>query len=693
MRGRLLVAAALVAAPLRAAEPAPPPAPAPAPPAEAAEDRVIGAFATPAPPADGDSTAEEALLTVTAPLWRGRVMSPGVELDTDALVDRQPRSVADALRGLPGVSVRPNSRGESVPRVRGSEERQTQVFLDGAPLTVPWDGRINLDLIPAGLLGAITVRKGAVPIEYGTNAVAGVVDMTTRRGGPEGEGHGVAGVFQLGTYNSQTISAVGSFGVGSTDVTLAAGHMSQDALPVADLSRLPWSQDDSGRRTNTDADSNSIFAAIGGELGDKVDWRASVLHFDASRGVAPESDRDPAVFAPRFWRYPDIDFTQLTVGVNARLGDQVNLNVTGWQQWFEQTIDAYRSVAYDRLRSQEHNDDTTTGGRVTLTNPAGPVTLRWSGTAQSTTHVQTDTAYPPGVPGPDLTYRQNLFSLGVEADVPLAASTRFTAGVGYDISTNPLTGDKPAQPDKSAPAFSLGLYHRFDEHWGLTLTGGRRTRFPSARELFGEALGRFLPNPDLRPETVWLADAELTWAQGGVSVTLNPFFARTLDGISQRVVRVGNASLRQRYNVSGATSYGLDALAVFPVGESWSFQLAGTALSANADEGAAPFRRQVQRPAYEATAAVDWAPKGLFDVRAEVRFIGDAVDLGPDGKEAALPSATEVNMRVAVPIIRFGTGPRLFITGAVDNLTNAFIEPQLGLPLPGRTVRMGIRVE
>jgi iron complex outermembrane receptor protein len=685
MRVQLLLAAALVAAPATAA-------PAPAPP-ETAEDRVIGAFATPAPPADGESTAEDALLVVTAPVWRGRVMSPGVELDTDALVDRQPRSIADALRGLPGVIIRPNSRGESVPRVRGSEERQTQVFLDGAPISVPWDGRINLDLIPAGLIGGITVRKGAVPIEYGTNAVAGVVDMTSRRGGPDGEGHGVAGIYQLGTYNSQTMSAVGSFGLGRTDLTLAAGHMSQDALPVADLDRLPWSQDDSGRRTNTQASTGSVFAAIGGDLGDKVDWRASVLHFGGSRGVAPESDRDPAVFAPRYWRYPDIDFTQATVGVNARLAEQINLNVTGWQQWFEQTIDAYRSVDYDRLRSSEHNDDTTTGGRITLTNPAGPVTLRWSGTAQSTTHVQTDTAFPPGVPGPELTYRQNLFSFGLEADVPLAANTRFTAGVGYDISSNPLTGDKPAQPTTSAPAFSLGLYHRFDQHWGLTLTGGRRTRFPSARELFGEALGRFLPNPDLRPETVWLADAELTWAQDGLSVTLNPFFARTIDGIAQRVVRVGNVSLRQRYNVSGATSYGLDALAVFPLGEAWSFQLAGTALSANADAGAAPFRRQVQRPAYEASAAIDWAPRGLFDVRAEVRWIGGAVDLGPDGREAALPAATEVNMRVAVPIIRFEGGTRLSLTAAVDNLTNAFIEPQLGLPLPGRALRMGIRVE
>lgn len=83
------------------------------------------------------------MIVVTAPGNVGRVQPPVVTLGPDALIDRQPRSIADALRGLPGVSVRPNSRGEVVSRVRGAEERQTQVFLDGAPLTVPWDGRIN----------------------------------------------------------------------------------------------------------------------------------------------------------------------------------------------------------------------------------------------------------------------------------------------------------------------------------------------------------------------------------------------------------------------------------------------------------------------------------------------------------------------------------------------------------------------
>jgi iron complex outermembrane receptor protein len=124
---------------------------------------------------------EEALITVTAPAGRGRVTTPVVGLTDEALLDRQPRSVADALRGLPGVSVRTNSRGETVARVRGSDERQTLVFLDGAPLAVPWDGRVDIGLIPAGLLGGLSVRKGAGAIEYGANAVAGVVDLTTDR--------------------------------------------------------------------------------------------------------------------------------------------------------------------------------------------------------------------------------------------------------------------------------------------------------------------------------------------------------------------------------------------------------------------------------------------------------------------------------------------------------------------------------
>jgi len=636
-----------------------------------------------------DIAPANAMIVVTAPPTDGRVLPPGVALSPEALVDRQPRSVAGALRGLPGVSVRPNSRGESVPRVRGSEERQIAVFLDGTPLVVPWDGRIDLALIPAGLVHRLEVRKGAVPIEYGTNAVAGAVDLQTRLGG-DGEALSLFGTAQAGTFGIADVSGALGMRIGGADVTLAASHLSQDAARVADPDSLPFSQNRSRRRTNTQSDTTSLFGAIGRVIG-PLTLRAGLLDFHARRGIAPESDRDPAVFAPRYWRYPAIDFTQAMMSAEAGLAPATTLRVVGWRQWFDQRIEAYRNVDFAALRSAELNEDDTLGGRLTFSHPAGPFRLRWSATAQTTTHVQVDTAFPPGTPGPRLRYRQTLLSLGGEADLRLGHATMLTAGIGYDRSTNPLTGDKPTQPAADAIAFSANLRHQFDDQWALTLSAGRRTRFPSARELFGEALGRFLPNFDLRPETAWLADAELTFRKRGVTATLNPFLVRNVDGIGQRVVRVGNLSLRQRYNIAGATVLGMDGLLLVSAGD-WTVELTGTVLSARADPGSAAFRRLVQRPRYEATAAVDWAPAQAVDVRVELRRTGGAVDLAPDGSQARLPPSTEVNLRASVPAARFANGRRLSLTAAVDNLTDARILPQLGLPLPGRTIRLGIRI-
>ena len=618
---------------------------------------------------------EEAFITVTAPALPGRVATPLVGLKPDALIDRQPRNVADALRGLPGVSIRTNSRGETSPRVRGGDERQTLVFLDGAPLAVPWDGRVDLGLLPAGIIGSLSVRKGAGAIEYGANAVAGVVDLQSRVSGAVAQA-------QAGPHGLVNLSAAAALPVGGLTLTLAGAHQAQDALVVARRSALPFTQPDSNRRLNTDLSSNSLFGALGGTVG-LVNWRASVLHIDARRGIAPESDRDAAVVAPRFWRYPDWQLTQAQVAVEAELGD-ATARAVAWRQWFGQRIDAYRDASYTSLRSREDNDDDMFGGRLTLTHAAGPAMLRWSLSGQRGDHLQTDTAFPPGTPAPTLRYAQVLASGGVEADVPVAGRTALTLGLGVDHASYPETGDKPAQPGRTAATFSAAMKTPLADDLDLTVSAGRRNRFASAREMFGEALGRFLPNPALAPEQVWLADAELRWRREGVTVTLNPFWARTLGSIGQRIVRVNGANLRQRFNQEPATSIGFDMAAQISLARALTLELTGSALNASA--GGAP---QLQRPYHEATVALDWAPDDAFDMRAEVRRIGPARDLAGDGSAARLPPATEINWRARVPVACVG-GARLSATAAVDNLTNAVVLPQVGLPLPGRTIRIGI---
>jgi iron complex outermembrane recepter protein len=615
----------------------------------------------------------EALITVTAPATPGRVLSPGVGLSGSALLDRQPRSMADALRGLPGVSVRPNSRGESVVRVRGSEERQTQVFLDGAPLSVPWDGRIDLGLVPAGLIGGLLLRKGAGAIEYGANAVAGVLDLNSRADGAVAQA-------QAGSLGLVNLSAAGVVPVGATRVTLAAAHQAQAALPVARGGALPFNQAPGERRTNTDLAASSLFAGISGLAG-ALDWRASVLHIDARRGVAPESDRNPA--NARFWRTPDWTLTQAQAALELPVGD-ATARATLWRQWFGQTIDAYSDASYTSLRAREGNDDDTLGGRLTLAHDLGRARLRWSLSGQIADHVQSDTAVPAGLAPSPLRYRQTLVSTGIEADVALGGGNALTLGAGYDQSANPRTGDKPAQPITAAPTVSAALRTRPAAGLKLTVSAGRRNRFPSARELFGEALGRFLANPALKPERVWLADAELQWQTGPLTLTLNPFWQQADGAIGQRIVRVGDASLRQRFNQAAATSLGVDAAVQIKLERHLTLELTGSALDASS--AGQPL---VQRPAHEVMIAIDWAVRAAFDLRAELRHVGPSRDLDPDGRLVRLAPGSEINLRGRLPVARI-RGAQLALTAAVDNALNGLIIPQLGLPLPGRTVRLGL---
>ncbi len=78
-------------------------------------------------------------------------------------------------------------------------------------------------------------------------------------------------------------------------------------------------------------------------------------------------------------------------------------------------------------------------------------------------------------------------------------------------------------------------------------------------------------------------------------------------------------------------------------------------------------------------------------MRAELRRIGPAVDLAPDGSRARLAPGNEVNLRARWNVAEF-VGTRLALTASVDNLTDDVVTPQLGLPQAGRAFRFGVQI-
>ena len=641
-----------------------------------------------------DGSIEEVILT--APRGPTRASRPTLVLDHEALQVRQPVAVADVFRTVTGVFVRTNSRGQAVPRIRGAEERQTLVFLDGAPLAAPWDGRADLSLLPAGLIDRIEVTRGLAPIEYGPNAVAGAIDLVTHI--PQEE-TSLRAEIQGGSLGLRNINAIVGLDPDNQWSFVAAGSIiDRDAERIADKQSIAFDPSTDRARTNTDMASDSLFAAAA-YTGDAYFLRASLLHATAERGIAAQGDLDPATASPRFWRTPERVLTQATLNGNWNLREGVDLRLTGWQQRFDQTIDAYRGYSYTALRERERGLDDTTGARLALSTIVDRATLRFVATVQDSKHRQTDSATATGqaadfVEELELRYRQRLLTVGFESDLRLSDALTSTVGLAMDQASTPLTGDKPAQESLSATGWSAGLRWTPSDSLSAVATLGQRSRFPTPRELFGVALGRFALNPDLQPERSLLADFGVQYSPSeALSLEFTLWANDSDDTLSQRVVTMGNSSRRQRFNLNGSLSYGIEGAAAVALSENL-----GASLSAGLQDGqltpdeSGLRRNLLHRPGEQLNLAIDWQATSSLDIRAELSYIGRAYDLGDDGADIHLPSSTSFGLRGVLTIGR--THDRdIYLTAAVDNLTDALILPQSGLPAPGRSFYVGIRID
>ncbi|WP_417460049.1 TonB-dependent receptor plug domain-containing protein [Kordiimonas sp.] len=629
-------------------------------------------------------------ISVTAVRSEDRALQPAQSLNEQDIESRLPTDFTEVFRAVMGVGIRTNSRGEAVLRLRGSEERQSQIFIDGAPISVPWDGRADLSLFPASFIRNVSIIKSAAPIEYGANAVLGVVDISTFE---TSETFKLNARSEVGSHNSYLVEGEVFVPIGEVDVQLGANHFSRDAVSVASREPIPYDPLTGDGRTNTDLESTSFFAAAALER----EWgtlRVTAMDIDADKGIAAAAHIDPAEGNPRFWRYPNWHMTQLGLAGDIALSETTGLRINAWHQRFEQKIVSYSDVTYSTAEDRQDDRDRTYGGRLVLSHDWQSLTTRLVTSLQESTHTQTETDLTANTNSVPEQFRQRLISIGGEVDIPLGSRVKSSFSLAYDRASTPLTGGRPVQAAISNWAASGATEWQASNELTITATLGQRTRFPTMRELYGNALGRFLLNPDLKPETALVGDLTFAWAPATLplELTLTPWFTRIDDTLSQRNVTVDGVSRRQRYNLDGSNGYGIEA------GASWQTSSAVT-FEANAfwqelkadrlDDGTRP--TLYQRPKGQLLLAANYGFANGGNVRAEMNHLSHAFDENEDGTVARLSGSTEFNVKFYMPV-KMTTYGIWQVYGALNNITNAVVLPQLGLPDAGRTFKLGLRL-
>jgi iron complex outermembrane receptor protein len=607
-----------------------------------------------------------------------------------AAVDRLDAvSVAEVARLIPAAHVQTNSRGEALVYLRAAGERQVALFFDGALLNVPWDNRVDLGLVPSSVVGGITVAKGVPSVLWGANVLGGAVNMVSR--GLDGEG--VVGdiTYQVGSegFRRRATTLLARRGrwafVASTDIA------ERDGFALPENAELPFSQASDGVRTNTDLDLTSLFGRVSYDASARSRIGFSILHVGGSKGVAPEGHLDPAVDRVRYWRYPDWRMTMGIVSGEAGLGPVTTLRGAAWASLFGQTISSYTSAAYDDRESSQVDEDRTAGGRLILQHAFAPVTLRLGLNALVSTHEQqeSEAGSSPFENGPTLTFRQGLYSVGLEAETAPAERLTLTAGTSIDALTTPETGDKPTRDAFTDYGLTSGAVYRVAEGWALNASLGRKARFPTMRELFGEALNRFVVNPDLQPESSVLAEASVRRSGELLSGEVTVFLNHTGDTIDQERLEDGR---RRRVNLGSSRVVGVElAAALRPVPRvRFDGHLAMMDIRGFDESGGSV--RLSEKPEALGRLAATYNPGVGPNATVEAVYTGVAYSpAGPD-TFARLDPALVFNVRVGVrsTVLWLGVTGEAF--ARLNNVTDAVVLPQLGLPGPGREVQAGVKL-
>jgi iron complex outermembrane receptor protein len=625
----------------------------------------------------------------------------GVVLDSASV--RPAPTLEQVLRSMPLVVVRANSRGEAQPALRGGEDRQIAVLVDGVPVTLAWDHRSDLSVVPLTAARSVTLHRGFSSVLFGPNALAGTVEVDVARGGSQADVAPPplmldAGVDQTGAHSAAVTGGILRSNAGGRWLARAgAGYRASDgaalshALRRTDSATYARMTSDGELRLNTDLEAFDGFFSLR-RVGAGGAWASLTgTGYRLDRGVAPEAHTSQ----PRLWRYP---FQARGLGaLSAGTGEREtpwgrgDLEATFGADLGRTEIDEYDGLDYRTLAGGERDDDRTLSARL-----LGDHTLGSSGDLR-TAFTYADVFHEEVIDaGPAAKYRQRLWSLASETGWRLGfgVPVRINLGGAADGADTPESSDKPPLDRLWDWAGRAGATATFREGSLVAhASSGRRARFPALRELYSGALGRFLENPNLRPEVQWTHELGVTLRHGAGEFQLVGFHQTLEDAITRVSVSTATGNKFQRVNLGRLTAQGVEAFGEATAGR--------VALGGNVT-----LQRARGRNAAGGEAELEYEPTIHGGVWGESALPGRSrlgVDVHGTGSQKFVDldsgafSTLAPSLRFDVRLSRgfdLGAGPwrRVEAVLALENVGDQPIFDQAGLPQPGRTIRLQARL-
>lgn len=573
-------------------------------------------------------------------------------------------NLLEALRGVPGLNL--NGRqvgGRKTLSIRGAEDRHTLVLIDGRRISSTDDTIGHSDYqygwVAMEQIERIEVVRGPMSALYGSEAVGGVINIITRKGGQQWHGgasvRGELGEGPAGDGHQMSASASGPL-----------GEWFDLALGVEDRRRAPTPRPENKATSDIEGqDRQSGNLRLGFTPSEGQRLQLDMLRSEETRRRHEQNTRLPA--RPYYLDTYDLQRRQ---------------DALTWQaDWSLLRSELRYSEAEFEVNNKRSNN-------IAPTRPQRLEDRVWDG----------NLAFALG--------DSHSLTLGAERREEFLENAGLTGGSDSALHKALYVQDEIALADD----WALTLGTRLDHHaifgsesspraylvWRaspeLTIKGGYGEAFraPTLKQISPNYVGAegphtFLGNADIQPETSRSWEIGADWRDEQSAYTATLFRSEIKDLIYYNLLRrVGPRSIYQYDNISEARIDGLEVALRRALGGGFSLASSMTWLDArdrDSDD------KLTGRPEFSATPSLAWQ-QGAWGAELEWQYIGQQTLQNAAGQLKRAPAYSLVNLSGS-----YRVDEHLTLRAGLNNAGDLRLEDKselFGYVEDGRTLWLGL---
>ncbi len=603
--------------------------------------------------------ADEEIIIVTATGTEQDINDSGIAIsiiDHAEILAQQSITVADLLQELPGVNITQSGDigSQTSVRIRGAESDQTLVLINGIRVNDPSspDGSFDFGNLLAGNIERIEVLRGANSVAWGSQALGGVVHISTRKPTED------FSVFAQGEYGARDTvrlvsNASGKFG--PVGLSLGGGYTDTDGI--------------SAFSGGTERDGYRQYSANGRieiELAENIRLETSGYYADSrvdNDSVFPPFSSESTQFSLAEEFYGNVAL--VADAFDGRFRNRFAFSIADINRQIISPF--FTSLPQGRTERYEYRGD-----------------FEWNDSLRFIFGTEVEDSRYENAGVSDSTGIDSVF---LQTVVKPAKGLSLTAGVRHDEHDD-FGGNT---------SFAGNLVYQFSDN-GPTIRASYAEGFraPSLIDLDGRFFG--FGTPDLLPETAKSYDLgiEHNFVDGALQMSVTAFQRDTrnqiafapcpaLPAIAPDVCINGSRPFGTTQNIENTRTRGIEAVVMLNPAKGFRIEANYTYLDTqNRSPGINFGNKLARRPSSSLYLGANYQTGFGLNLAGDMQMVGDSFDDLANGRR--VDGYTLVGVRASMPITE-----QIEFFGRIDNLFDVNYETATDFGTLGRSAYFGAR--